>query len=285
MKAPKFKYLRAESVEEVYDAFANYGDDALILAGGQSLMPILNMRLSQPKVLVDINPISDLSGIEQHDQLLRIGATTRHVEVATADLVASELPLIGCAIRQVGHRGVRNRGTFGGSLAHADPAAELPACAVALNATMVLQSRAGERRVEAADFIVSVMSTDRRPDEILTTVELPTPASDDVWAFHELSRHHGDFAIVGVAATAKRSADGLDELRLVVFGCEERPRVSEIAASMASTKKDPAETAAAVANSLNPMSDLPTDIEIIRIQARTLIERSLVDLFEGRRDG
>ena len=285
MKAPKFKYIRAESVEEVYDAFANYGDDALILAGGQSLMPILNMRLSQPKVLVDINPISDLSGIEQHDQLLRIGATTRHVEVATADLVASELPLIGCAIRQVGHRGVRNRGTFGGSLAHADPAAELPACAVALNATMVLQSRAGERRVEAADFFVSVMSTDRRPDEILTAVELPAPTSDDVWAFHELSRHHGDFAIAGVAATAKRSADGLDELRLVVFGCEERPRVSEIAASMASTKKDPAETAAAVANSLNPMSDLPTDIEIIRIQARTLIERSLVDLFEGRRDG
>ena len=278
MKAPTFKYLRAESRDEAYAAFTEYGDEGLILAGGQSLMPMLNMRLAQPAVLVDINPISELSGILLHDQQLHIGATTRHVEIENSMLVAAELPLIGCAIKHVAHRGIRNRGTFGGSLAHADPAAEMPACAVALDATLILQSRAGERRIKAADFFLGVMSTDRRSDEILTGIELPAQMSTDAWSFHELSRRHGDFALVGVAATAQRRSIGLDGLRLVVFGCEERPRVSKIAASMSLSRKDVAELATAVADDLDPMSDLEGDAKTKRIQARTLVERSLEDL-------
>ena len=278
MKAPTFKYLRAESRDEAYAAFTEYGDEGLVLAGGQSLMPMLNMRLAQPAVLVDINPISELSGISLRDQQLHIGATTRHVEVENSMLVAAELPLIGCAIKHVAHRGIRNRGTFGGSLAHADPAAEMPACAVALDATLILQSRAGERRVKAADFFLGVMSTDRRSDEILTGIELPAQMSTDAWSFHELSRRHGDFALVGVAATAQRRSIGLDGLRLVVFGCEERPKVSKIAASMSLSRKDVAELATAVADDLDPMSDLEGDAKTKRIQARTLVERSLEDL-------
>ena len=281
MKAPTFKYLRAESRDEAYAAFTEYGDEGLVLAGGQSLMPMLNMRLAQPAVLVDINPISELSGILLRDQQLHIGATTRHVEVENSMLVAAELPLIGCAIKHVAHRGIRNRGTFGGSLAHADPAAEMPACAVALDATLILQSRAGERRVKAADFFLGVMSTDRRSDEILTGIELPAQMSTDAWSFHELSRRHGDFALVGVAATAQRRSIGLDGLRLVVFGCEERPRVSKIAASMSLSRKDVAELATAVADDLDPMSDLEGDAKTKRIQARTLVERSLEDLLGG----
>jgi len=279
MKASPFKYLHAQSKDEAYAAFAEYGDEAVILAGGQSLMPMLNMRLAQPAVLVDINPISELSGIVHLNQQLHIGATTRHVDVANAKLVAAELPLIGCAIKQVAHRGIRNRGTFGGSLAHADPAAEMPACAVALDATFVLQSRDEERRVKAADFFLGVMSTDRRPDEILTTIELPAQTSNDVWAFHELSRRHGDFALVGVAATARRRSEVLEELRLVVFGCEERPRISKIAASSSLSQKDALELASAVAEDLDPMSDLEGDAKTKRIQARTLIQRALDDLF------
>ena len=143
MKAPSFEYLRAENLDQVYSAFAEYGDEAMILAGGQSLMPILNMRLSQPKMLIDINPISELSVIEIKDQFVKIGATSRYVDLANNPIINKNLPLIASAIQDVAHRGVRNRGTLGGSLSHADPAAEMPACAVALDATIILESSEG----------------------------------------------------------------------------------------------------------------------------------------------
>ena len=285
MKAPAFKYLRPESLDGVFAAFTEYGDEALILAGGQSLMPTLNMRLAQPAVLIDINHIPALNGVEQSGDGVSIGATTRHVDVMHSELVASELPLIGCAIKHVAHRGVRNRGPFGGSLAHADPAAEMAACAVALDATLVLDSKAGARRVAATDFFQGVMTTDRRSDEILTAVEFPPAVPDDVWAFRELSRRHGDFALVGVAVKARRSSAGFEDLRLVVFGCEERPRVSEIAASMVPSCTDPMEIVAAIAGELDPMSDLSGDAETKKFQAHTLIQRCLEDMFEGRLDG
>ncbi len=285
MKAAAFKYLRAENLDNAFDAFAEYGDEALILAGGQSLMPTINLRLAQPAVLVDINHISGLSGIEQSGEKIQIGATTRHFELANSELVASKLPLIASAIKHVAHRGVRNRGTFGGSLVHADPAAEMPACAVALGATLVLESRAGERRISASDFFLGVMSTDRRPDEILTSIELSADGPGDVWAFRELSRRHGDFAMVGVTAKARRASERLEDLRLVVFGCEECPQISAVAASLAASGQEPVAIAQAVAEELNPMTDLTGDAETKRFQARSLIEQSLVDLLEGRADG
>jgi carbon-monoxide dehydrogenase medium subunit len=282
MKAPRFEYVRAESLDQVYSAFAKYGDGAMILAGGQSLMPILNMRLSQPKVLIDINLISELSGIEQEGQLLKIGAINRHAELASNPLVNRNLPLIASAIKHVAHRGVRKRGTLGGSLSHADPAAEIPACAVALDATIILKSCDGERRVKSDTFFRGVMSTERKFDEILTAVEIPIQSEGDLWAFHELSLRKGDFALVGIAATAKRSLNGVDDLKIVIFGCEERPQVSDIAAKMAVSGASPDQIADEVSQQLNPMSDLSGNTNTKRIQARSLIKRCLLDLYEGK---
>ena len=282
MKAPRFEYVRAESLDQVYSAFAKYGDGAMILAGGQSLMPILNMRLSQPKVLIDINLISELSGIEQEGQLLKIGAINRHAELASNPLVNRNLPLIASAIKHVAHRGVRKRGTLGGSLSHADPAAEIPACAVALDATIILKSCDGERRVKSDTFFRGVMSTERKFDEILTAVEIPIQSEGDLWAFHELSLRKGDFALVGIAATAKRSLNGVDDLKIVIFGCEERHQVSDIAAKMAVSGASPDQIADEVSQPLNPMSDLSGNTNTKRIQARSLIKRCLLDLYEGK---
>ena len=282
MKASTFKYLHAQSKDEAYAAFAEYGDEAVILAGGQSLMPMLNMRLAQPAVLVDINPISELSGIVLLNQQLHIGATTRHVDVANADLIAAELPLIGCAIKQVAHRGIRNRGTFGGSLAHADPAAEMPACAVALDATFVLQSRAEERRVKAVDFFLGVMTTDRRPDEILTTIELPAQTSNDAWAFHELSRRHGDFALVGVACLLRPAADRpeqVDSARLVLMGVGDVPFRASGAEAILSGQKASQQTfkeaAAAVLDEIEPASDLQASATYRRHLSGVLVYKAL----------
>ena len=285
MKASAFKYLRPNTMDEIFAAFAEHGDDAMILAGGQSLLPTLNMRLAQPAILVDINRIPELSGIERQGDIVRIGATTRHVEVLRSDIIASDLPLIGCAIQHVAHRGVRNRGTFGGSLSHADPAAEMAACAVASDATSILISSTGERRVPASDFFQGVMTTDRKWGEVLSSVEFPAFGSDEVWAFRELCRRQGDFAQVGVAAKARLSGSRLEELRLVVFGCEECPKVSEIAVEMGSSGHSNAEIAAAVANELDPMTDLSGTADTKRIQARTLVERTLSDLIKGQAKG
>jgi len=281
MKSPRFEYLRVESLDQVHSALAEFGDDAIILAGGQSLVPILNMRLSQPKVVIDINLITELSGIELKGQLLRIGATTRHVELTNNPLINENLPLISCAIKQVAHRGVRNRGTFGGSLSHADPAAEMPACSIALDATIILESCDGERRVKSGDFFLGVMATDKQPNEILKAVEFPVQKANDLWAFYELSLRHGDFALVGVVTTAQSSPKGISNLKLVVFGCEERPRVVEISSQMVSSGPNPDEIADQVVQQLNPMTDLSGDPKTKRIQARSLIKRSLLDIFEG----
>ena len=281
MKAPSFEYLRAETLEQVHSALAKYGDDSIILAGGQSLMPILNMRLSKPKVLIDINPINELRGIELKGEILKIGATSRHDELASNPIVSKHLPLISSAIKQVAHRGIRKRGTLGGSLSHADPAAEMPACAVALDATIILESCDGERRIKSDNFFQGVMTTEKKPNEILTAIEFPIQKVGDLWAFHELSLRHGDFALVGVATTAKRSQNGINNLKLVVFGCEERPCASVIAAKMAISGANPVEIADEVSKQLNPMSDLSGNTHTKRIQARSLIERSLLDIHEG----
>ena len=280
MKAPRFEYLRVKNLDQVHSAFAEYGDDAVILAGGQSLMPIMNMRLSQPKLLIDINSINELSGIELKDQFLRIGAMTRHAEVAKNLLIAQKLPLIAHAIKHVAHRGIRNRGTLGGSLSHADPAAEMPACAIALDATIILESCDGERRMKSDEFFKGVMATDRRPNEILKAIEFPVQKANVLWAFHELSLRHGDFALVGVVATAQRSQNEVSNLKLVVFGCEERPRVLDIATSIAISERSLDEVADKVVERLNPIPDLSGNPETKRIQACSLIKRSLLDIYE-----
>ena len=224
MKAPRFHYVRADSLEHALRLLAEHGDEARILAGGQSLMPTLNMRLSQPKVLIDINRIAELKGISLRDGMVRIGALSRHVEVMGSDVIAQRLPLIAEAMPHVAHFAVRNRGTFGGSIALADPAAELPACVLALEGEIVVQSVRGRRAIAADEFFTGLYETARQPDELL--VEVLIPPQRDVSVFMELSPRHGDFAIAGIACRARIERDVVSEARLVYFGSEAKPTLA-----------------------------------------------------------
>jgi aerobic carbon-monoxide dehydrogenase medium subunit len=225
VKAPRFSYVRAESLEHAIRLLEQHGDDARILAGGQSLMPTLAMRLSQPNVLIDINRVDALKGIHDGDGTVRIGALARHVEVMNSPIVARHLPLIAEAMPHVAHVAVRNRGTFGGSIALADPAAELPACILALGATLVVESVRGRRTIPAEAFFHGLYETAREPDEILIEVLIPEQ-KDAVSVFMELSRRHGDFALAGLACLARFARETLDDIRLVYFGSEAKPTLA-----------------------------------------------------------
>ncbi len=250
MKAPRFAYVRAESLDRALALLAEHGDDARILAGGQSLMPTLNMRLSQPKLLIDINGLDALSGIALEGREVRIGALTRHADVLASPVVAEHLPLIAEAMTHVAHVAIRNRGTFGGSIALADPAAELPACAVALGASFVLASTRGRRTVAARSFFKGLYETERADDEILIEARLPALAPGYASSFMELARRHGDFALAGVCCHARLNGATLSDLRLAYFGSEDRPRFAETAVVAAEGKAWSDDVKAAVAEAL-----------------------------------
>ncbi|MDE2361209.1 MAG: xanthine dehydrogenase family protein subunit M [Hyphomicrobiales bacterium] len=231
MKAPEFDYARPASLDEALRLLADGGEDARVIAGGQSLVPALNLRLAAPPVVVDIGGLDPLRGIEAVGDGLRIGALVRHAELARSALVAARCPLLTQAIAHVAHPAIRNRGTFGGSLAQADPAAELPACALALDAIMIVASRSGERRVAAQDFFRGVYETALAAGEILVAVEIPALGADRRFGFAEFSRRRGDFAIVGVAAAATKSGGRLASPRIAFFGTGDRPQLARAAAA------------------------------------------------------
>jgi carbon-monoxide dehydrogenase medium subunit len=287
MKAPPFQYACAQSVSEALDLLAEYKDDALVLAGGQSLMPVLNMRLASPSVLIDINPLTELAGLKAAGGVLHIGAMTRHREVAESALVREHLPLITQAMRHVAHPAIQNRGTFGGSLATADPSAEMPACCLALGARILLESKRGRRSVEADDFFRGIFETAREPDELLVGVEIPIP--DSAWrpCFMEFARRHGDYAIAGVAALAKLDAARISDIRIVLFGVEARPsraRAAEEAITNAGALTDGiADAQAALTNVLVPLADNHASGEMRIHYARVLIERVALELTGANR--
>jgi carbon-monoxide dehydrogenase medium subunit len=233
MKARNFRYVRATSVDQACRILANAGGDAVPVAGGQSLLAGLNMRLSSPKLLVDIGDLEELTGQSETDGFIRLGALTRHCELLRSRLVSRHLPLLTLAAPHIGHIAIRNRGTLGGSLAYADPAAELPACAVALGATLILASCAGEREVKAEEFFKGLFETDLRLGELIIAVKFPVPAAGTSIAFSELSRRHGDFALAGLAAVARLEAGQIDWARLVYFGCVEHAKVAEAVSAAA----------------------------------------------------
>lgn len=226
MKPSRFRYVKPASLEEAFDLLDEYGDGARVLAGGQSLLAGLGMRLASPDVLIDINGVGGLSGISLQDGVVVIGALTRHVEVLNSAIVARHLPLIAEAITHVGHMAIRNRGTFGGSMAYADPAAELPACAVAYGATVVVGGRQGRREVAADEFFLGMMETALQPGELILEIRLPAQRDTQRHVFSELSRRHGDFALVGLAGLVSVEGARLAEARLVYFGCVSHPRVA-----------------------------------------------------------
>ncbi len=223
MKAPRFAYARPASLAEALVLLAEYKDDARVLAGGQSLVPMMNFRVAAPKVLVDINRIAGLSGIKVAKNHLRIGALTRHVEIERSAEIARHLPLIAAAMPHIAHPAIRNRGTFGGSCALADPAAELPACAVALGATFIVAGKKGERRVAADDFFSGLYATALKPGELLVAGEFPLPKPGYASAFGELARRHGDYAVVGVAAYGSTRGGKFSDMRVAFFGVGDRP--------------------------------------------------------------
>ena len=221
MKAPRFAYARPASVAEALALLDRHKDDARVLAGGQSLVPMLNFRVAAPKVLVDINRIAALSGIKVTKSHVRIGALVRHVELERSPDIAKHLPLVAAAVPHIAHPAIRNRGTFGGSCALADPAAELPACALALGATFVIAGKKSERRVAAEEFFKGLYATALKPGELLVAAEFPLAKAGERSAFGELARRHGDYAMVGVAV------HGSKKLRAAFFGVGDRPEVVE----------------------------------------------------------
>ncbi|QIX26963.1 xanthine dehydrogenase family protein subunit M [Nocardioides sp. JQ2195] len=215
MKPPPFDYLRATSLDEVWDALDS-DDDVKVIAGGQSLVPLLSLRFASPSLLVDITALDELGGISTDGDVLRVGALSRHVQVEKHPLILDRTPLLARAASWVAHAQIRNRGTFGGSVAHSDSAAEFPAALLALDATMIVRSRAGERRVRAADFFHAYFTTALTPTELLTAVEVPIARSGSSWGFEEFARRRGDYAIGGAAVYVERDPD--DTCRVVRAG-------------------------------------------------------------------
>jgi 2-furoyl-CoA dehydrogenase FAD binding subunit len=218
MKPAPFDYIRADSAEDAVHALAEYGGDALILAGGQSLLPLLNMRLAQPKALIDISRASDLAYIRAEGRWLAIGAAVTQAQVERWPELENEIPLLARVLPHVAHVQIRSRGTVCGAIAHADPSAELPLCLVALEGEVVLRSRSGGRTINAADFFLGALTTAKNSDELISEVRFPLRKPGAGYAFEEFSPRHGDFAIAAVVAIAEG-----DTLRFAVGGVAEQP--------------------------------------------------------------
>lgn len=260
MKAPAFDYTQPRSLDEVWRLLAEHGDAARLLAGGQTLLATLNMRLSEPAMLIDINAIDALKGISVQGRVLRIGALATHREIESSALIARHAPLLTMAAPHIGHRAIRNLGTWGGSIAFADPAAEWPACLAALEGVVVVRGVRGERRIAAHDFFIDLYTTALAAGELVTACELPLCENGDVYAFDELARRHGDYAIVGLALAARRGPRGLQHARLAFLGIGSTPvRVPRTEAVLEGGELTPARIDQAIetlAAELDPMADL-----------------------------
>lgn len=281
MKPPSFDYVLADTVEDALSALARLGPDAKILAGGQSLVPMLNFRLLRPTTLVDINRIGSLSFIRDEAQAIRIGALTRHHRLETSPVVAAHLPVIAEAMRHVAHLAIRNRGTIGGSLSHADPAAELPMMTVLLDAKLIIASTAGKRTVAAGDFFVDALTTDLRDGEILTEIEIPKLAPQAGWGFAEVSRRGGDFALAAAAAILTLRGGTVAEARIAIMGVGKTPRrMSEAEAMLAGKTLSPdllERAADAVRATVEPETDLHASADYRRHLVGVLTQRTLAD--------
>lgn len=261
MKIPQFVYHRPGSVQEALGLLAELGDEAKVLAGGQSLVPLMALRLSRPRHVIDIGGLSDLGSIGGAEGKVRVGAVVRHAEVEGSELVRRAVPLVAEAMPHIGHRAIRSRGTACGSLAHGDPAAELPAVSVALGAEMVLWSGRGERVVAAEDFFNGYLTTATEPDELLVEWRVPVLASTAGWAVDEVSRRHGDFALLGCAAVIDADREGrVGSASLAFFGAGGTPvRVTEaeqVLIGHAPGDEVFAEAAEMVKKALDPPGDL-----------------------------
>jgi len=286
LKASAFAYARATSVSNALELLATHGDRAKVLSGGQSLMPAMNLRLISPELLVDIGELTELRGIAVTGDVLRIGALTRHAELARSPDIAAHAPLLTEAIAHVAHPAIRNRGTLGGSLAHADPASELPACMVALNAVIIVRGQAGERRIGAEDFFTGIYETALSAEELLVAVELPVARKNSAYFFHEFARRQGDYAIVGLAAQAIVEGGIFADLRLALFAVGDRPVLAKAAKKLVGAAVTPvmlSGASAVLGEELDPHDDQQASAAMRRHLAKVLLARCVSALL-GRPD-
>jgi aerobic carbon-monoxide dehydrogenase medium subunit len=286
MKASAFSYARPTSVANALELLVAHGDKAKVLSGGQSLMPAMNLRLISPELIVDIGEIAELREIAVRGDVLSIGALTRHVDILRSPEIATHAPLLTEAVAHVAHPAIRNRGTIGGSLAHADPASELPACMVALNATIIVRGQTGERRIAAGNFFTGIYETALLAQELLVAVEVPVAQKNSAHFFHEFARRHGDYAIAGLAAQAM-VRDGLfTGLRTAFFAVGDRPilaKAAERLVSVAITFVVLSEASAALGEELDPQDDQQASASMRRHLAKRLLVRCASALL-GRPD-
>jgi aerobic carbon-monoxide dehydrogenase medium subunit len=253
MKPAPFAYAKARSVAHAIELLAH--DDAQLLAGGQSLIATLNMRLSHPALLVDINGVSGLDGIVSRNGQVELGALVRHAQAERSAELARQAPLIALALPHIGHPAIRNRGTIGGSLAFADPAAELPACVLALDGELDIVGPQGQRTIKAQDFFKDLFETALTPRDMLTAIRIPVANADTRVGFGEFARRHGDYALVGLAACARAEGKRLGDLRLAYFGVGTTP-VRAREAERALTERDADTAVSALAQDLSPPDDV-----------------------------
>ncbi|MET0962153.1 MAG: xanthine dehydrogenase family protein subunit M [Noviherbaspirillum sp.] len=289
MKAPDFDYFKPRTLDEVYALLAEYGDEARLLAGGQTLMATLNMRLSEPALLIDISGIDTLRGIGLQDGALRIGALATHTQIENSALVAQHAPLLASAAPHIAHRAIRNLGTFGGSIAYADPAAEWPACALALDATVICCSAEGARRIAAADFFLDLYTTALRPGELVLGCDIPAASAGSRFHFDELARRHGDYAIAGLALATRFEQGLMRQTRLAFLGIAATPvraRRTEAFLDGRAAQAAVIDEAAALLGdeldgALSPVADLTNSSATKRHLATVLLRRALHSFTAG----
>lgn len=288
MKPPGFDYIRVASVDEAVATLADLGDEAKVLAGGQSLVPLMNFRLASPGTLVDINDLGELAYLHESDGYISIGALTRHRAIETATL-PTELQILSEAALHVGHLPIRIRGTFGGSIAHADPSAEFPLLVLTLAARMIARSSRGERVIPASEFFIMPLVSALEPDELLTEIQIARPANGTRWAFQEFARRAGDFGIVSVAALVQMDTDGIcSRVRVGLSGVAPTPVMSPAAESALMNERliDSAiqSAAAAVAGEFEPTGDIHGSSEYRSHLASVLLTRALQSIASPTND-
>ena len=279
MKAAAFDYVKPESLTEALGLLFEAGEDARLIAGGQTLLATLNMRLSEPSILIDITNLSELKGIKLDGKCLRIGALVTHTEIEDSDLIAKHAPLLKAAVPHIAHRAIRNLGTWGGSLAYGDPAAEWPACSLTLDATMIIHGPSGERKVAAKDFFIDLYTTSLASDDILVATEIPVSDGAQVFCFQELARRHGDYAVAGLAAVAQKQGDVLTQCKFTFFSVGATPVMAFKAQALIDGKKlneqlisDAVKVARA---EIETIADLTNSAEAKQHLVGVLLERAL----------
>ena len=286
MKPAPFEYFRPSSLDEALSLLAEHGGDAKPLAGGQSLIPAMNFRLATPSVLVDLNGLRELSYIRDSEGGVHIGGMARQRSVERSTVILQRAPLIAETMPHIAHPAIRNRGTIAGSLAHADPAAELPAVMLALKATLLVSSTSDTREVAAEDFFVGLFSTAVQPGELLTEIRIPPPPQRTGFAFQEISRRHGDFALVGVAAAVQLDDHGrCAQARVALLSVGDRPMLARHAATALTGQAPSAESIRAAADAaatqdIDPSSDIHASARYRRQLANVLTRRVLTRAFE-----